>query len=77
MQEQVMEKVRWVAREIGMNGDSNNNEEVVKITKEDRLKQTPSDMTGNELDFNEKRAKRFNDSDAQKRDDLDPIFEEP
>ena len=56
MQEQVMAKVRWLAAEIGMSGDNSNNEEVVKITKEDRLKQTPSDMTGNELDFNEKRT---------------------
>ena len=36
MQEQVMSKVHWVAREIGMTGDGNTNEEVVKITKEDR-----------------------------------------
>ena len=72
-----MEKVRWIAREIGMNGDGNNNEEVVKITKEDRLKQTPADMTGNELDFNEKRAKKFNNADSKgKEEELDPIFEE-
>ena len=59
MQEQVMEKVHWVAREIGMSGDGNTNEEVVKVTKSERLRQTPSDMTGNELDFNEKRAEKY------------------
>lgn len=40
--------------EIGMGGNGNN-EEIGKVTKNDRLKATPSDMTGNELDFNEKR----------------------
>ncbi len=59
MQEQVMDKVYWVAREIGLSGDGNTNEEVVKITKTDRLRQTPQDMTGNELDFNEKRAEKY------------------
>ncbi|TRY67796.1 hypothetical protein TCAL_15883 [Tigriopus californicus] len=57
MQEQVLEKVRWIASEIGMSSNGNDNEEVVKITKGERLKQTPVDMTGNELDFNEKRHK--------------------
>ena len=42
--------------EIGMS-NSNSNEEMVKVTKMDRLKQTPADMTGNELDFNVKRRK--------------------
>jgi hypothetical protein len=28
------------------------------VTKGDRLRQTPSDMTGNELDFNFKRKKK-------------------
>lgn len=66
MQEQVMEKVRWVAAEIGMGEGGNSNEEVVKVTKEDRLKQTPADMTGNELDFNEKRVDRSNHQDEEK-----------
>jgi len=67
MQEQVMEKVSWVAREIGMTGDGNTNEEVVKITKNDRLRQTPADMTGNELDFNEKRE-QFTDEDDEEEE---------
>lgn len=56
MQEQIIEKIRWLAAEVGMGGGSDS-EEVVKISKADRLKQTPADMTGNELDFNEKRRK--------------------
>jgi len=57
MQEQIMDKITWVMAEIGM-GNSNDNEEMVKVTKVDRLKQTPADMTGNELDFNVKRRKK-------------------
>jgi hypothetical protein len=57
MQEQIMDKISWVMAEIGMGGNGNN-EEIVKVTKNDRLKTTPSDMTGNELDFNEKRRKK-------------------
>ncbi len=71
MQEQVMEKVNWIAREIGLTGDGNTNEEVVKITKEDRLKQTPADMTGNELDFNQKRVQKY-----EKNAEEDEINEE-
>ena len=37
MQEQIMEKIRWLMTEIGMGGKSN--EEMVKVTKQDRLKQ--------------------------------------
>lgn len=73
MQEQIMEKVSWLMAEIGMGGKSNN-EEMVKLTKPDRLKETPKDMTGNELDFNEKRRKK-NMGDTSKHD-LDEIFEE-
>ena len=79
MQEQVMEKIRWAAAEIGMSGDGNTNEEVVKVTKEERLKQTPCDMTGNELDFNEKRAaknKSMEKEAEQFEEKLDNIQEE-
>jgi hypothetical protein len=79
MQEQVMEKVSWVAKEIGMTGDGNTNEEVVKITKADRLKHTPSDMTGNELDFNEKRARKAeedHDEQEQHDDEVPPVEED-
>ena len=53
-----MAKVHWVAKEIGMGGESHDNDELVKITKEDRLRITPADMTGNELDFNERRVEK-------------------
>jgi hypothetical protein len=36
------------------------------VTKPDRIRQTPADMTGNELDFNLKRKKRH-----QRTDNLD------
>ena len=74
MQEQIMEKIRWLMTEIGMGGKSN--EEMVKVTKQDRLKQTPADMTGNELDFNEKRRKK-NMNKANVEDSQDDFFEDP
>ena len=74
MQEQIMEKIKWIMAEIGMGGKSN--EEMVKMTKPERLKQTPADMTGNELDFNEKRRKKnMKKNDTEDADD--DFFEEP
>ena len=72
MQEQIMDKIAWVMTEIGMSS-SNNDEEMVKVTKIDRLKQTPADMTGNELDFNVKRRKKNMNKNVQ--DDNEEIFE--
>ena len=40
-----------------MSNESGLDEEYIKVSKYDQLKQTPSDMTGNELDFNLKRKK--------------------
>ena len=37
---------------------SSDKEELVKISKEEKLAHTPADMTGNELDFNQKRRKK-------------------
>ena len=37
-------------------------EELVKISKEEKLAHTPADMTGNELDFNQKRRKKNQES---------------
>ena len=37
-------------------------EELVKISKEEKLAHTPADMTGNELDFNQKRRKKNQNS---------------
>ena len=55
-------------------GNSNDNEEMVKVTKVDRLKQTPADMTGNELDFNVKRRKKNMNKNVQD-DNEEEIFE--
>ena len=49
---------------------------MVKVTKPERLKQTPADMTGNELDFNEKRRKN-NMKKSNSEDADDDFFEEP
>ena len=74
MQEQIMDKIAWVMAEIGMGSNSSNNEEMVKVTKVDRLKQTPADMTGNELDFNVKRRKKNMNTNVQD-DNEEEIFE--
>ncbi len=74
MQKQVMEKVLWVAKELGMNGESSN-EEIVKVHKERKVNATPAGMTGNELDFNEKRTGHVN-SDDEEEDDSDDDDEE-
>ena len=66
MQEQIMDKISWLMAEIGMGGNSNNTE-MMKVSKPERLKQTPADMTGNELDFNEKRRKK---SQKNKQDEI-------
>ena len=70
MQEQIMEKVTWLMAEIGMGGNSNNIE-MMKVTKPERIKQTPDDMTGNELDFNEKRRKKDQKIVEEQVDDED------
>ena len=70
MQEQIMEKVTWLMAEIGMGGNSNNIE-MMKVTKPERIKQTPDDMTGNELDFNEKRRKKDQKIIEEQVDDED------
>ncbi len=44
------------------------------MTKPDRLKQTPADMTGNELDFNVKRKKKHQRSDNDLNDHQDRVF---
>ena len=44
---------------------SSDKEELVKISKEEKLAHTPADMTGNELDFNQKRRKKNQNSNNQ------------
>ena len=51
MQEQILEKVTWVASELGMNGDGND-EEVVKLSIEGKVTETPA---GEDI-FNYRRA---------------------
>ena len=71
-----MEKIRWLMTEVGM-GKGKSNEEMVKVTKQERLKQTPADMTGNELDFNEKRRKKnMNNKSSIDADSQDDFFED-
>ena len=57
MQKQIMEKLEWIGGVVGMDGQ-NSNEEVVKRFKQKRINKTPIGMTGNELNFNEKRIER-------------------
>lgn len=49
MQEQIMEKVSWVMAELGMGGEED--EEIVKLSKEGKVTETPADKTGNRMDF--------------------------
>merc|ERR1719402_995893 len=55
MQEQIIEKVNWVMSSLGVN---NNDEEVVKLSKDGRVAETPADKTGNDLTFNDKKERR-------------------
>ena len=57
MQKQIGEKLEWIGRVVGVDG-KNNNEEIVKRFKQKRINKTPIGMTGNELNFNEKRVER-------------------
>ena len=73
MQEEIIGKIRWLMDKVGM-GD-NVNEEEVKISKIDKTRQTPTDMTGNELDFNEKR-KKTNHNKKNESAKLETFYEE-
>ena len=50
-------------------------EEYVKVTKVEKTNQTPADMTGNELDFNEKRRKT-NQKIREDPEKVEAFFEE-
>jgi len=67
MQEQIVEKVSWVASELGMKGDGDNDEEVVKLSREGKVTITPPDKTGNEQTFGIKKKKK--DKDKKKKKD--------
>jgi hypothetical protein len=47
----------------------------VKVTKIEKTNQTPADMTGNELDFNEKRRKK-NQKVREDPEKVEVFFEE-
>jgi hypothetical protein len=47
----------------------------VKVTKVEKTRQTPADMTGNELDFNEKRRKK-NQKAKEDPEKTEAFFEE-
>ena len=55
MGQQIRRRVGEVSRSLGMGGESSN-EEIVKRFKETRINKTPYNMSGNELDFNKRRA---------------------
>ena len=56
MQEQIAEKVSWIAEELGMKGDGND-EEVVKLSREGQVTITPPDKDGNVNSFGHKKKK--------------------
>jgi len=64
MQEQIVEKVSWVAAELGMKGDGND-EEVVKLSREGQVTITPPDKTGNVVGFGKNGKKK---KDKKKKD---------
>ncbi len=47
----------------------------MKVTKVEKMNQTPADMTGNELDFNEKRRKK-NQKVREDPEKVEAFFEE-
>jgi len=57
MQEQIVEKVSWVAAELGMSGDGND-EEIVKLSIEGKVQETPEGKDGNKTEFGFKKEKR-------------------
>ena len=65
MQEQIAEKVGYIAKELGMSGDGND-EEVVKLSREDRVTITPADKTGNDTSFGKKKKKHHKDKKEKK-----------
>jgi len=57
MQEQIVEKVSWVAAELGMSGEGND-EEIVKLSIEGKVQETPEGKDGNKTEFGFKKEKR-------------------
>jgi len=55
MQEQIIDKVSWMVESLG---GGNDDEEVVKLSKEGKVVETPADKTGNELNFKSDKTKK-------------------
>jgi len=65
MQEQIAEKVSWVAEELGMKGDGND-EEVVKLSREGQVTITPPDKDGNVNSFGNTKKKHHKKKNENK-----------
>jgi hypothetical protein len=74
MQEQIISKVQNLMSNCGMGNERGLEEEFVKVSKYEQLKQTPSDMTGNELDFNLKRRKNNQEYLNEEQDVKNEIY---
>ena len=46
--------MQWLVNELGGGSDG---EEMVKVSKDGKVTETPDDRTGNELNFNERRGR--------------------
>merc|ERR1719189_574432 len=73
MQEQIVDKVSWMIHELSGESDS---EEVVKISKEGKVNETPADKTGNELNFNETRKKKDDEVELFDKDEVNHTDDE-
>jgi len=69
MQEQIVEKVSWIAEELGMKGDGND-EEVVKLSRDGMVTFTPPDKDGNDHtnSFGKKKHKHKHKKDKETSD---------
>ena len=75
MQEQIAEKVSWVAEELGMKGDGND-EEVVKLSREGHVTITPADKDGNVNSFGHgKKKKHHEKKNKNKNENTEEIIE--
>ena len=74
MQEQIAEKVSWVAEELGMKGDGND-EEVVKLSREGQVTITPADKDGNVNSFGNKKKKHHDKKNKKKNENTEEIVE--
>jgi len=67
MQEQIAEKVSWIAEELGMKGDGND-EEVVKLSREGKITITPPDKDGNVNSFGHHKKKHHHKKNKNEKE---------